>query len=278
MLFGAIDVGTNSIHLIVVEFDSTFDTTRVVYKDREMVRLGQRRRARARPAVAPRRWSRGSRRSRGSLPAPRARGAERMRAVATSAVREAENGDEFRVASRGAGRHRARDPQCARRSAPDPSRRRQRLSDLRSAGVHHRHRRRLDRVHRRRRRTAVPARQRQARQPAALRPLLAREVAAARRARAQQAHPRDARAADRSRAALSARSHDRHVGDDHGTRGARCRRARSLAQPRARLHGHARTARGAAAPDARDDRGRAAPDAGDEPAPRPTSSLPATRS
>ena len=40
MLFGAIDVGTNSIHLIVVEFDSTFDTTRVVYKDREMVRLG----------------------------------------------------------------------------------------------------------------------------------------------------------------------------------------------------------------------------------------------
>jgi len=40
VLFGAIDVGTNSIHLIVVEFDSTFDTTRVVYKDREMVRLG----------------------------------------------------------------------------------------------------------------------------------------------------------------------------------------------------------------------------------------------
>ena len=40
MLFGAIDVGTNSIHLIVVEFDSTFDTTRVVLKDREMVRLG----------------------------------------------------------------------------------------------------------------------------------------------------------------------------------------------------------------------------------------------
>ena len=40
MLFGAIDVGTNSIHLIVVELDSAFDTSRVVYKAREMVRLG----------------------------------------------------------------------------------------------------------------------------------------------------------------------------------------------------------------------------------------------
>ena len=40
MLFGAIDVGTNSIHLIVVEFDAAFDTSRVIYKAREMVRLG----------------------------------------------------------------------------------------------------------------------------------------------------------------------------------------------------------------------------------------------
>jgi exopolyphosphatase/pppGpp-phosphohydrolase len=40
MPFGAIDVGTNSIHLIVVELDSAFDTSRVVYKAREMVRLG----------------------------------------------------------------------------------------------------------------------------------------------------------------------------------------------------------------------------------------------
>src|SRR5664279_6006600 len=40
MLFGAIDVGTNSIHLIVVECDSIYDTSRVVFKTREMVRLG----------------------------------------------------------------------------------------------------------------------------------------------------------------------------------------------------------------------------------------------
>jgi exopolyphosphatase/pppGpp-phosphohydrolase len=40
MLFGAIDVGTNSIHLIVVECDSIYDTSRVVHKAREMVRLG----------------------------------------------------------------------------------------------------------------------------------------------------------------------------------------------------------------------------------------------
>jgi exopolyphosphatase/guanosine-5'-triphosphate,3'-diphosphate pyrophosphatase len=40
MLLGAIDVGTNSIHLIVVEMDAQFGTSRTVLKAREMVRLG----------------------------------------------------------------------------------------------------------------------------------------------------------------------------------------------------------------------------------------------
>ncbi|HEY0614364.1 MAG TPA: Ppx/GppA phosphatase family protein [Candidatus Elarobacter sp.] len=95
MLFGAIDVGTNSIHLIVVELDSAFDTSRVVYKAREMVRLGSddalergrlSRKAMERGVDAIARFS----------AAAHERGARRVRAVATSAVRETENGEEFR--------------------------------------------------------------------------------------------------------------------------------------------------------------------------------------
>ncbi len=40
MLFAAIDVGTNSIHLIVVECDSIYDSSRVVYKARDVRHLG----------------------------------------------------------------------------------------------------------------------------------------------------------------------------------------------------------------------------------------------
>jgi exopolyphosphatase/guanosine-5'-triphosphate,3'-diphosphate pyrophosphatase len=95
VLFGAIDVGTNSIHLIVVELDSAFDTSRVVYKAREMVRLGSddalehgrlSRKAMERGVDAIARFNE----------AATVRGAERIRAVATSAVRETENGGEFR--------------------------------------------------------------------------------------------------------------------------------------------------------------------------------------
>jgi exopolyphosphatase/guanosine-5'-triphosphate,3'-diphosphate pyrophosphatase len=96
VLFGAIDVGTNSIHLIVVEFDSTFDTTRVVYKDREMVRLGSDD-ALERGRLAPKAMLKGIAAISRFVEGARARGAERIRAVATSAVREADNGDEFRA-------------------------------------------------------------------------------------------------------------------------------------------------------------------------------------
>jgi len=96
MLFGAIDVGTNSIHLIVVEFDSAFDTTRVVYKDREMVRLGSDD-AMERGRLSTKAMARGVAAIVRFVDAARARGAERIRAVATSAVREAENGEDFRA-------------------------------------------------------------------------------------------------------------------------------------------------------------------------------------
>jgi exopolyphosphatase/guanosine-5'-triphosphate,3'-diphosphate pyrophosphatase len=96
MLFGAIDVGTNSIHLIVVEFDSTFDTTRVVYKDREMVRLGSDD-ALEHGRLSEKAMSKGIDAIARFAAAAKQRGAERIRAVATSAVREAENGDDFRV-------------------------------------------------------------------------------------------------------------------------------------------------------------------------------------
>ena len=92
MLFGAIDVGTNSIHLIVVEFDSTFDTTCVGVQGPRDGAPGQQRRDGARPALQQGDGARG-RRSVRFVDAARARGAERIRAVATSAVREAENGN-----------------------------------------------------------------------------------------------------------------------------------------------------------------------------------------
>ena len=95
MLFAAIDVGTNSIHLVVVELDSAFDTSRVVYKAREMVRLGSDD-AMERGRLSRKAMERGVDAIGRFAEAARLRGAERIRAVATSAVRESENGDEFR--------------------------------------------------------------------------------------------------------------------------------------------------------------------------------------
>ncbi len=94
MLFGAIDVGTNSIHLIVVELDSAFDTSRVVYKAREMVRLGSDD-ALASGQLSRKAMERGVEAIARFNDAARARGAETVRAVATSAVRETGNGAEF---------------------------------------------------------------------------------------------------------------------------------------------------------------------------------------
>ncbi len=96
MLFGAIDVGTNSIHLIVVELDAAFDTSRVVYKAREMVRLGSDD-ALERGRLSRKAMERGVEAIGRFAEAARELGADRLRAVATSAVRETENGEEFRA-------------------------------------------------------------------------------------------------------------------------------------------------------------------------------------
>ncbi|HMD02449.1 MAG TPA: Ppx/GppA phosphatase family protein [Candidatus Baltobacteraceae bacterium] len=99
MLLGAIDVGTNSIHLIVVELDPRFGTARTVLKAREMVRLGGGE-ALARGHLSKKAVQRGVAAIAKFADAARAAGASDVRAVATSAVREAGNREEFLAAVR----------------------------------------------------------------------------------------------------------------------------------------------------------------------------------
>jgi len=99
MLLGAIDVGTNSIHLVVVEMDPRFGTSRTVLKAREMVRLGGGA-ALLRGHLSKKAIQRGIAAISKFAIAARAAGAGDVRAVATSAVREASNRDEFLAAVR----------------------------------------------------------------------------------------------------------------------------------------------------------------------------------
>ena len=99
MLLGAIDVGTNSIHLIVVELDPRFGTSRTILKAREMVRLGGGD-ALARGHLSKKAVQRGVAAIAKFAAAARAAGASDIRAVATSAVREASNREEFLAAVR----------------------------------------------------------------------------------------------------------------------------------------------------------------------------------
>lgn len=99
MLLGAIDVGTNSIHLIVVEMDPRFGTSRTILKAREMVRLGGGD-ALARGHLSKKAVQRGVGAIAKFADAARAAGATDLRAVATSAVREASNREEFIAAVR----------------------------------------------------------------------------------------------------------------------------------------------------------------------------------
>lgn len=101
MLLGAIDVGTNSIHLIVVEMDPRFGTSRTILKAREMVRLGGGD-ALARGHLSKKAVQRGVAAIAKFADAARASGASDIRAVATSAVREASNREEFLAAVRAA--------------------------------------------------------------------------------------------------------------------------------------------------------------------------------
>jgi len=99
MLLGAIDVGTNSIHLIVVEMDPRFGTSRTILKAREMVRLGAGE-ALARGHLSKKAVQRGVAAIAKFAEAARNAGASDVRAVATSAVREASNREEFLAAVR----------------------------------------------------------------------------------------------------------------------------------------------------------------------------------
>jgi exopolyphosphatase / guanosine-5'-triphosphate,3'-diphosphate pyrophosphatase len=94
MRIGAIDVGTNSIHLIVVEVDAESMSTRTVFKAREMVRLGADD-ALGGGALGKRAIARGVEAIARFVRLAHERDAERIRVVATSAVREARNGAEF---------------------------------------------------------------------------------------------------------------------------------------------------------------------------------------
>jgi len=99
MLLGAIDVGTNSIHLIVVELDPRFGTSRTILKAREMVRLGGGE-SLARGYLGKKAVQRGVSAIAKFAESARNAGALDIRAVATSAVREASNRDEFLSAVR----------------------------------------------------------------------------------------------------------------------------------------------------------------------------------
>lgn len=101
MLLGAIDVGTNSIHLIVVELDPRFGTSRTLIKAREMVRLGGSA-ALARGHLSKKAVQRGVSAIAKFVEIARAAGAHEVRAVATSAVRESSNRGEFLAAVRAA--------------------------------------------------------------------------------------------------------------------------------------------------------------------------------
>jgi exopolyphosphatase / guanosine-5'-triphosphate,3'-diphosphate pyrophosphatase len=101
MLLGAIDVGTNSIHLIVVELDPRFGTSRTILKAREMVRLGGQD-ALARGHLPKKAVQRGVEAIARFAQEARHAGAAEVRAVATSAVREANNREEFLAAVKAA--------------------------------------------------------------------------------------------------------------------------------------------------------------------------------
>jgi exopolyphosphatase/guanosine-5'-triphosphate,3'-diphosphate pyrophosphatase len=90
--FGAIDVGTNSIHLVMAEISSEGDF-RILGRDKEMVQLGKG--GFARHMLTARAMREGLAALKRFTKMARLKGISRLRAVATSAVREAINGGDF---------------------------------------------------------------------------------------------------------------------------------------------------------------------------------------
>jgi len=90
--FGAIDIGTNTIHLVMVEISSEGDF-RVLGRDKEMVQLGKG--GFVRHILTPQAMQAGLAALTRFTKMARLKGVQRLRAVATSAVREAKNGGDF---------------------------------------------------------------------------------------------------------------------------------------------------------------------------------------
>ncbi|HVA38861.1 MAG TPA: Ppx/GppA phosphatase family protein [Candidatus Dormibacteraeota bacterium] len=100
-VLAAIDIGTNSIHLILVDVDESTGSAHQLRKEREMVRLGAGEALKKR-RIGRKAFGRGVEAIARFAALARAAGADEIRAVATSAVREASNGREFVEAVRGA--------------------------------------------------------------------------------------------------------------------------------------------------------------------------------
>lgn len=90
--FGAIDVGTNSVHLVMVEISPEGDF-RILGRDKEMIQLGKGGFERHR--LTQRAVDDGIAALNRFLKMARLKGVGRVKAVATSAVREAKNGGDF---------------------------------------------------------------------------------------------------------------------------------------------------------------------------------------
>lgn len=97
MRFAAVDVGTNSIHLVVVEIDPYVGSTHTVLKAREMVRLGGGD-ALIRERLGKKAIARGAEVIAQFIDEARRVGAGEVRIAATSAVRDARNREEFQAA------------------------------------------------------------------------------------------------------------------------------------------------------------------------------------
>ncbi len=90
--FGAIDIGTNSIHLVMVEISPEGDF-RILGRDKQMVQLGKG--GFVEHVLTPRAVSEGLAALARFSKMAALKGVDRLRAVATSAVREARNGGDF---------------------------------------------------------------------------------------------------------------------------------------------------------------------------------------
>src|SRR4051812_32672278 len=92
MKLAALDIGSNSIHLVVVDVSGSGALT-VVGRDRVMVRLGARTFGRGR--LTPTAMQRGVEAIAALRRVAENHGVEEILAVATAAIREAENGETF---------------------------------------------------------------------------------------------------------------------------------------------------------------------------------------